>query len=121
VRALQLAGQELRADAVGAQLLGERRELGDGTPLADLAPGAIAAAFAVTWDSAAARTWNRHRSAVRTFTAWASGPGRGWIMGDLASLLERRPETRDRTRAIARPAVEALSDRRDLPPRGKTL
>jgi integrase len=38
-----------------------------------------------------------------------------------AALLERRPETRDRTRAIARPAVEALWDRRGIPLREKTL
>ncbi|TDD82519.1 hypothetical protein E1293_16550 [Actinomadura darangshiensis] len=44
------------------------------------------------WDGAAARTWNRHRSALRSFTAWAAR--RGWDPGDLAAGIERRPEPR---------------------------
>jgi integrase len=72
-------------------------------------------------DRGDARTWNRHRSAVRSFTAWAAGPGRGWVTADLAALVERRPETRDKTRAIARHEVEELLDRRGVPLREKTL
>ena len=56
-----------------------------------------AAVFTAAWDSAAARTWNRHRSTLRSFTAWAAT--HGWITADLAALLEYRPPTRDRTRA----------------------
>jgi integrase len=97
------------------------REVGDSRPLAELAPEHVADAFAAAWDGAAARTWNRHRAALRSFTAWASGPGRGWVTSDLAALLERRPEIRDRTRALARPAVQALWERRDVPLREKTL
>ncbi|MEV4182215.1 site-specific integrase, partial [Streptosporangium canum] len=60
-------------------------------------------------------------SALRSFTAWAAGPGRGWVTTDLAELIERRPEQRDRTRAIDRHIVTALLDRRDVALREKTL
>jgi len=86
-----------------------RRELGDATALASVGPAAAA------WDGCAARTWNWHRSALRSFTGWAAGPGRGWVTADLAALVERRPETRDRTRAIARREVEQLLERRGVP------
>ena len=95
-----------------------RRQLGDGTPLAEVTPDVIAEAFAAAWGNCAPRTWNRHRSALRSFTAWASG--RGWVTGDLAALLERRPETRDKTRALTRQAIEDLWDR-PVPLRQKTL
>ena len=39
----------------------------------------------------------------------------------LDSLIERRPETRDRTRAIARHEIDALWDRRGVPLREKKL
>ena len=119
-----LARRDLDADTLrsyGQTMTRLRREFGDGAMLADLAPAGIAGVFAAAWGDCAARTWNRHRSALRSFTAWAAGPGRGWVTADLAALLERRPETRDRTRAIARPEVEALWDRRDVPLREKTL
>jgi hypothetical protein len=48
-------------------------------------------------------------------------PGRGWVTTDLAELIERRPEQRDRTRAIDRHIVTALLDRRDIALREKTL
>lgn len=49
-----------------------RRDLGDGTDLAGLTSGHVAAVFTGAWDQAAARTWKRHRSAVRSFTARGS-------------------------------------------------
>lgn len=52
-----------------------RRELGDGATVAELTAGQLAAVFAAAWDQAAARTWNRHRSAARSFTAWAARRG----------------------------------------------
>ncbi|MFD0888237.1 tyrosine-type recombinase/integrase, partial [Streptosporangium algeriense] len=66
-------------------------------------------------------TWNRHRAALRSFTAWASGPARGWVRDDLAALIDRRPEVQDRTRAIDRHQIEDLWERRDVPVREKTL
>src|SRR5690349_11488134 len=59
---------------------------------------------------AAARTWNRHRSAVRSFNTWAA-------LGDLATALDRRVET---------PLAPSVLDldapwTRDLPPREHAL
>jgi site-specific recombinase XerD len=98
-----------------------RRELGDTVPLSQVTAERAAAVFAAAWDGAAARTWNRHRSALRSFTTWAAGPGRGWITGDPAALIDRRPETQDRTRVIDRHLVTAILDRRGVALRDKTL
>lgn len=118
------ARRDLDADtrrSYGQTMTRLRRDLGDGAVLADVGPADVAAVFASAWDGAAARTWNRHRSAVRSFTTWAAGVGRGWVTADLAALVERRPETRDKTRAIARHELEELLDRRGVPLREKTL
>jgi integrase len=117
------ARRDLDADtrrSYGQTMTRLRRDLGDATLLTAVGPADVAAVFAAAWDGAAARTWNRHRSAVRSFAAWAAGSGRGWVTADLAALLERRPETRDKTRALARHEVGALLDRRDAL-RDKTL
>jgi len=84
--------------------------LGGSLPLAALTPDQVARAFTMAWGSAAARTWNRHRSAIRSFSAWAS-------LNDLASALDRRPET-----ASLRPILDldALWAR-ELPLREHTL
>ncbi|GIH26275.1 hypothetical protein Aph01nite_45850 [Acrocarpospora phusangensis] len=95
-----------------------RAELSDGALLTDLTAEQTAAVFAVAWGNAAARTWNRHRSAVRSFTTWAATR---WSMTDLAALIERRRENVDATKAIDRHLIEALWQRRDLPLRDKTL
>lgn len=50
------------------------RTLGDELPLASLTADRVARVFAATWGEAAAATWNRHRSAVRSFGL--GGPGR---------------------------------------------
>jgi RNA polymerase sigma factor (sigma-70 family) len=60
--------------------------LGENLPLAALTPKEVARAFTVAWGTAAARTWNRHRSAVRSFSTWAA-------LDDMAATLDRRPET----------------------------
>ncbi|XVQ06963.1 hypothetical protein ACQP1W_30540 [Spirillospora sp. CA-255316] len=78
----------------------------------------VAAVFDAVWGEVAARTWNRHRSALRSFTTWVVG--RSWATADLTALIERRPETRDRTRVIDRQIIAALLDRRDVS-REKTL
>ncbi|MEU7749325.1 site-specific integrase [Nonomuraea sp. NPDC049158] len=74
--------------------------------------------FTTVWPHLAARTWNRHRSAVRSFTTWAAAC---WPTADLAALVERRKETTDRTKAIARYRIAALLARRDTAIRDKTL
>ncbi|MFC4053853.1 tyrosine-type recombinase/integrase [Actinomadura syzygii] len=96
-----------------------RREFGDGTPLRRMTADRVAAAFPAAWDGAAARTWNRHRAALRSFTTWAAR--RGWDLGDPAARIERRPEPRGRARVLDRRHVAALLERPDVPPRDRTL
>ncbi|WP_373870314.1 site-specific integrase [Planomonospora parontospora] len=90
------------------------RAVGDRTPLASLTADDVARVFAAAWGEAAASTWNRHRSAVRSFGSWAS-------MEHLAAGLDRRAETRPRTEGIGRAQLEALWNRLDLPLRERTL
>ncbi|GAA3142647.1 hypothetical protein GCM10010466_37000 [Planomonospora alba] len=91
-----------------------RLALGDRTPLSSLTAGHVARVFAAAWDGTAAATWNRHRSAVRSFGAWAS-------MGHLAAGIERRAGTRTRAGCIDPAQLEALWNRPDLPLRERTL
>lgn len=119
-----LARRDLDADSLRSYAQTVRRlraELGDDFPLGQLTAEQAAAVFAKAWPSVAARTWNRHRSALRSFSTWAAAPGRGWVTGDLAALIERRPETRDRTRAIDIQKIETLWKRTDVAVREKTL
>ncbi|MGW4050155.1 sigma-70 family RNA polymerase sigma factor [Streptomyces sp. NPDC004779] len=92
--------------------------LGGQLPLAALTAEQVAQTFATAWAGAAGSTWNRHRSAVRSFGTWAS-------LGDLAAGLERRADTLPRprrgSRALASPPLEALFGRSDLPLRERTL
>lgn len=95
------------------------RELGETIPLGQVTAQQTAAVFTVAWNEAAPRTWNRHRSALRLFTTWAVS--RSQVTTDLAAHIERRPEQRDRTRAIDQHKVQALLADRDVPLREKTL
>ncbi|MFE9469146.1 DUF6596 domain-containing protein [Streptomyces virginiae] len=90
--------------------------LGDRRPLACLTAEDVARVFATCWGEGAAKTWNRHRSAVRSFGAWAS-------LGDLAAGLERRTErpSRSGTRALDSGQLDALWSVPDLPLRERTL
>jgi RNA polymerase sigma factor (sigma-70 family) len=77
--------------------------LGEGLPLTSLTAEQVTRVFATAWGDAAARTWNRHRSAVRSFGAWAS-------LDDIAAGLERRPETRTPTEAVDLAALWSGTD-----------
>jgi len=48
------------------------RAVGARLPLAELTAERVAEACATAWGDAAPRTWNRHVSAIRSFSAWAS-------------------------------------------------
>ncbi|GAA4232412.1 hypothetical protein GCM10023075_46420 [Streptosporangium album] len=100
-----------------------RRDLGDDAPLRGVSAGQVAEVFTAAWGSAASATWNRHRGAVRSFSAWAAAQGlpAGDLARDLAAGLGRRPEPRGRTRPMDRPRVEALWERPDLALRERTL
>jgi RNA polymerase sigma factor (sigma-70 family) len=52
-----------------------RRSLGDELPLSALTADQVERVFTTAWSGTAARTWNRHRAAVRSFGAWAALPG----------------------------------------------
>lgn len=117
-----LAREDLDAATVRSygQTMGRlRREIGDDVPLADIDAGRVARIFAAAWGSAAPATWNRHRGAVRSFSAWAAAQGRP--AGDLAAGLGRRYEPRGRTRPIDRSCVEALGERPDVALRERVL
>ncbi|MFD5411709.1 sigma-70 family RNA polymerase sigma factor [Streptomyces nojiriensis] len=88
--------------------------LGDRRPSASLTADQVAGVFATAWGGAAARTWNRHRSAVRSFGSWAG-------LDDLAAGLERRAETGSRAPALGPAQLDALCGRPDLPLRERTL
>jgi predicted RNA polymerase sigma factor/site-specific recombinase XerD len=88
--------------------------LGDRMPLAALTADQVARVFATAWGEAAAKTWNRHRSAVRSFGAWVS-------LEHLASGLDRRAENRPPTETIGPAQLETLWNRPDLPLRERAL
>jgi RNA polymerase sigma factor (sigma-70 family) len=87
--------------------------LGDQVPVASLTPEDVTAVFEVAWGDAAARTWNRHRSTVRSFSAWAALP-------DLTVTLERRVESRARTSGLTAAQLERLWEF-EVPVRERTL
>ncbi|MGW4468114.1 site-specific integrase [Nonomuraea sp. NPDC004354] len=88
--------------------------LGEQLPLDSLTAAHVTRVFQTAWGDAAARTWNRHRSAIRSFGAWAS-------LDDLAAGLDRRPETRAPAERIGPAQLEALWSSPDLPLRERTL
>ncbi|MDT7725706.1 MAG: hypothetical protein QOI21_2282 [Actinomycetota bacterium] len=88
--------------------------LGETLPLASLTADEVTRVFATAWDGAAAKTWNRHRSAVRSFGDWAS-------MADLAAGVDRRAETRARISALGPAQLDALWRGSDLSLRERTL
>jgi RNA polymerase sigma factor (sigma-70 family) len=90
------------------------RSLGEQQPLASMTAQQVTQVFAATWSSAAATTWNRHRSAVRSFCAWSG-------LEDLAAGLERRPEPAQATQPLSPQQLEALFGHTELPLRERTL
>ncbi|MFB9907649.1 sigma-70 family RNA polymerase sigma factor [Allokutzneria oryzae] len=88
--------------------------LGERVPLTSLTSDQVARVFATAWGEAAAATWNRHRSAVRSFGVWAA-------VDHLAAGLDRRTGSRSTTETISAPLLDALWRRTDLPLRERTL
>jgi RNA polymerase sigma factor (sigma-70 family) len=91
-----------------------RLALGDEMPLADVTAERVARVFTTAWGGAAATTWNRHRSAVRSFSALMSA-------GDLAAGLERRAESRAPAPAVDPARLRALWSRPDVALRERVL
>jgi RNA polymerase sigma factor (sigma-70 family) len=89
--------------------------LGDELPLAALTAEQVERMFTIAWAGAAPRTWNRHRSAIRSFGAWAALP-------DLTTGLDRRTDDDRRPAPPIEPhRLEELWTRPDLPLRERTL
>ncbi|CAA9392683.1 MAG: hypothetical protein AVDCRST_MAG66-1107 [uncultured Pseudonocardia sp.] len=90
-------------------------EFGESTPVAvlDTEAGAdrLAAWFRGRWGGAAAATVNLRLDALRSAAAWWRE--QGWITGEPARRIRRRPRPQDRTRAIDRAELEAFLTRED--------
>ncbi len=117
-----LARPDLDADTIrsyGQTLRRLRHDLGEHIPLASVTAGQVAGMCAAAWGNAAARTWNRHRAAIRSFHAWADG--QGWAIGPLAAGLDRRPAVDGPAKAIDRQGIAALWARTDAALRERTL
>ena len=102
------------------------RAVGEQLPLAAVTPEQVTRACVTAWGDAAARTWNRHVSAIRSFQAWAAvtpsaaDPSAGFGVG-LAAGLSRRPETSGRIASLTRVDLDRLWERADVPLRDRTL
>ncbi|MEU9134061.1 DUF6596 domain-containing protein, partial [Kitasatospora sp. NPDC048540] len=88
--------------------------LGDRLPVEALTAARVTEAFESLWRGTAARTWNRHRAAVRSFAVWAA-------LGDLAAGLDRRPEPRSAVRPLGPEALAAIWALPGVAPRELTL
>ncbi|MFI1829121.1 sigma-70 family RNA polymerase sigma factor [Streptomyces sp. NPDC020412] len=98
------------------QTLGRlRRSLGDAFPLAALTPEGVDRVFTTAWSQAAPATWNRHRSAYRSFATWAG------LDAAVAAGPERRAGSPTPTRPLAPAELDALFARDDVPLRERTL
>jgi RNA polymerase sigma factor (sigma-70 family) len=113
------------------------RAVGERLPLAAVTPEQVTRACVAAWGDAAARTWNRHVSAIRSFQAWVAASGvtastEGFSAGlpvddaarsgaGLAAGLSRRPETGGRIASLTRADLDRLWERTDVPLRDRTL
>lgn len=94
--------------------------LGGGRRLADVADDEVGSALTELWGQCAPATWNRNRAAVSSWLTWCQARKR-WPAPSVPAGTERRKETPDETRAIAKTSVQRLLSRRDIPLREKTL
>ncbi|MEU9609057.1 DUF6596 domain-containing protein [Streptomyces sp. NPDC048057] len=98
------------------QTLGRlRRSLGDAFPLAALTAETVDRVFTTAWAQAAPATWNRHRSAFRSFASWAG------LAPAVAAGPGRRAGTPTPTRPLAPADLDALFARDGVPLRERTL
>ncbi|GGT46421.1 sigma-70 family RNA polymerase sigma factor [Nonomuraea spiralis] len=99
-----LARDDLDAGTIrsyGQTLRRLRLDLGAATPLAEITAALVARVFAAAWGTAAPRTWNRHRAAVRSFSVWAG-------LDDLSAGLDRKHDDRTPRPAVDDRALAAL-------------
>ena len=91
-----------------------RRSLGDELPLSALTADQVERVFTTAWSGAAARTWNRHRAAIRSFGAWAALPG-------LDAGLARRDDATPPVPAIPPALLDRLWNTPEFPLRERVL
>jgi len=82
-----------------------RETAGDQVPVAALTPELYEQTMA-RWDELAANTWNKHLSALTSFTAYCRR--QDWLTTDPGRRLERRKVTRTRDKAIPRTRLDRL-------------
>jgi len=82
-----------------------RTVAGDRLPTAELTPEIYEAVMAY-WDQRAANIWNKHLSALTSFSGYARR--QEWLATDPARRLERRKVTQARDKAIPRSRLERL-------------
>ena len=84
-----------------------------------LDPRHVLEVFSQRWGSAQPATWNTRITALQSFVSYCQR--NRWIDYDPMSLVVRRREPRDQTRAIPYQDLEKLWSRRDINLREKTL
>ncbi|MFD8558003.1 tyrosine-type recombinase/integrase [Streptosporangium canum] len=94
--------------------------LGRDRPLADVADAEIGVALTELWGRCAPATWNRNRAAVTSWLLWCQTK-KHWAALTVPAEAERRKESADETRAVAKSTIHRLLSRRDIPLREKTL
>ncbi|WP_187414079.1 site-specific integrase [Nonomuraea sp. PA05] len=94
--------------------------LGRDRPLADVTDAEIGAALTEPWGESAPATWNRNRAAVISWLTWCQTK-KHWAAPSVPADAERRKESVDETRAVAKTTIHRLLSRRDIPLREKTL
>ncbi|GLW91234.1 DUF6596 domain-containing protein [Actinokineospora globicatena] len=94
------------------QTLGRlRKAVGDRTPITALTEHDVLAMFTATWAQASAKTWNRHRAAMRSFCSWAGLP-------DLVATVDRRREVKKPAPSVD---VDRVWELVDVPVRERLL
>lgn len=94
--------------------------LGRDRPLADVTDAEIGAALTELWGRCAPATWNRNRAAVASWLLWCQTK-KHWAAPSVPVEAERRKESTDETRAVAKTTIHRLLSRRDILLREKTL
>ncbi|MGP3960529.1 tyrosine-type recombinase/integrase [Nonomuraea sp. 3N208] len=89
-------------------------------PLAEVADAEIGTALTALWGASAPATWNRNRAAVTSWLIWCQTK-KYWAAPSVPAEAERRKESADETRAVAKTTIHRLLSRRDIPLREKTL
>ncbi|MFF4621872.1 hypothetical protein [Nonomuraea jabiensis] len=65
-------------------------------------------------------TWNRNRAAISSWLTWCQAK-KYWAAPSVPADAERRKESADETRAVAKTTIHRLLSRRETPLREKTL